>query len=231
MRGHFAILHPCPKKWADLEGQGRARFCSVCQTHVHAIAGYSANEWNQLWRESNGHVCGLLCGESSSPARSRRAILLGALLTAVSPLWAQIGRVRLRVIDMTGAVVPHANISLLGTNDRPIRTATADERGEVLWTDLSLGDSRFLVEVPGFKLRRLTVTVRDANETQVEAVLEIGTIGETVSIDLDQILAHGPGLLLEPEQMPYAQTLDLPPEPAPTWPAPNPAKRKWWHIF
>lgn len=198
--------------------------------HVHAVQNYSSGEWDQVQRESTGRVCILLCGETLAAPRSRRAILLGALLTAVAPLWAQSGRVRIRVTDPVGAVIPQAKVCLLGIDDQPIRTAFADDLGEILWADLPLGDSRFLVAVPGFKFRRLTVTVRDANETQMEAALEIGTIGDMVSIDPDQILAHGGGLL-EPGQMPYAQTLDLPPEPAPTWPAPKPVKRKWWHIF
>ncbi len=111
-----------------------------------------------------------------------------------------------------------------------MRTEAADERGEVVWMDLPLGDSHFLVNVPGFRSRRLTVTVRDADEKQVEAVLDIGTMGTVVVIDPNQIVVHG-GVLLEPGQMPYAQTLDLHPEPAPTWPAPKPAKRRWWQIF
>jgi hypothetical protein len=227
----FTILSPCPKKWAQLQGEGRSRYCDVCRTPVHAIAEYAPEEWNQLWRESSGMVCGFLACETAIATRSRRAVLIGALLTAVAPLWAEIGRVRIRVVDMTGAVVPHANVSLLATDDRPIRTATADERGEVVWTDLPLGDSHLLVNAPGFNSRRLTVTVRDAIEKRVEAPLAIGTIGETVSIDLDQILAHGPGLLLEPGQMPYSQRLDSPPESAPRSPQAKPSKHRWWQIF
>jgi len=120
---------------------------------------------------------------------------------------------------MTGAVLPHATVSLLGAEDRPIRSATADERGEVALTDLPLGDSGFLVIAPGFFSRRLTVTVRDANEKQVEAALVIGTIGETVQVET------------KPVQVPYSQTLDLPAAAAPASPQATPRKRKWWQIF
>jgi hypothetical protein len=216
MGGSFAILNPCPKKWSDLEGEGRARFCRTCQTHVHSIADYSTEEWNRLWQDSKGRVCGFLCGESPRPPRSRRAILVGALLTAVAPLLAQSGRARIRVTDPTGTVVPHATVSLLGSNDRPIRTEPADERGEVLLTDLPLGDSRFSVVVPGFMTFHGTVTVRGSEEQVIEAHLLLGTTGTVVTIDLAQ-----------PAQMPNPQTLDQPAQPAPL----KPTKRHWWQIF
>jgi hypothetical protein len=101
MHGNFAILNPCAKNWSDLEGEDRARFCATCKTHVHLIADYSPIEWKKVWADSNGHVCGFL-GDSLVPQRGRRAILVGALLTTVSPLFAASGRVKFRVIDPAG---------------------------------------------------------------------------------------------------------------------------------
>ena len=106
--------------------------------------------------------------------RSRRAILVGALLTAVTPLWAQTGRVRIRVIDPLGSVVPMATVSLLGTFDQPIGTEVANDAGESVWTDLPLGFSRLRVIVPGFKSRLLTVTVTKGEEQLLDARLELG---------------------------------------------------------
>jgi hypothetical protein len=224
MDGNFAIPNPCQKKWSDLEGEGRARFCSTCNTHVHAIADYSPEEWNRLWQESGGHVCGFLCGESTTAPRSRRAILVGALLTAVSPLWAQTGRIRIRAVDMTGAVVPHATVSLLGAEDRPIRSATADERGESVRTDLPFGDSRISVTARGFTLFRQTITIRNSEEQVIEARLRVPEFtGEVVIIEQSS----------PSEYIQHSQTLDGIPAPVsvPASPQAKPAKRKWWQIF
>jgi hypothetical protein len=227
MGGNFAILNPCQKKWSDLAGGGgRARFCGTCTTHVHSISEYSAEEWNRLWRESNGHVCGMLARVTVEPARSRRAILLGAVLTAIAPLFGQSGSLRIRVKDIAGAVVPHANISVPGTDV----TATTDASGEAVISGLSVGDSRISITVPGFIRFQQTVTIRDGEERVLNAQLQVPTvIGEVVQIDPEEIVAHG-GSTLNTLQMPYSQTLD-PPQPAPPQLQPKRAKRHWWQVF
>jgi len=218
MGGDFAILNPCAKKWADLAGEGRVRFCSGCQKHVHAVEQYSSSEWEQVEEEAAGRVCILLCGETLATPRSRRAILIGAMLTAVAPLWAQSGRVRIHVTDATGAVVPMAQVSILNADGKPSRTVRANDADEVVWTDLPLGDAYFLVLVPGFNSLRLAVTVRNADEQTVEARPEVGTIGERVTVEP----------IVQPVRVPPPQTLDSPSARAPV---PKPAKRRWWQIF
>jgi hypothetical protein len=187
MGGNFAVLNPCAKKWADLEGKGRVRFCDCCQTYVHAVEQYSPIEWKQVEQEATGRVCILLCGETLAAPRSRRAVLIGALLTAVAPLWGQTGRVRIRVTDPSEAAVPMAQVSLLHADDKPTRTVAANDSGEVLWTDLPSGDAHFLVIVPGFNSRKLTVTIRNGDEQTVEARLELGFIGTRVEVEPVQI--------------------------------------------
>ena len=182
MGGNFAILNRCPRKWADLEGQGRARFCNVCQTHVHAIAEYSPKEWNQIWRESNGRVCGLLCGETLGPPRTRRALLIGALLTAFSPLFGATGRVRFRVLDPDGVVIPRVSISLMDSNERVVRTLETNESGEVGWTDLPPGDSLFLVSLPGWPTKRVNITFRNAKEVKAEVHFSLPVIGDVIEV-------------------------------------------------
>lgn len=178
----FAILNPCAKRWTDLSGDGRKRFCDECQTYVHALDQYSVQEFEELKRNS-GRVCGFLAGESLPEPRSRRAILIGAFLTAISPLMAQSGRIRIRVTDVTGAVVPDSVASLLGEDGKPIRTAYANETGEIEFADLPMGNSRFIVQRPGFKRLPLTVTVRSGDEIKVQAQLEVNVIvGEVVTL-------------------------------------------------
>ena len=181
MSKNFAIPNPCAKKWSDLQGEGRARFCAACKTHVHFIANYSPNEWKKLCGNSNGHVCGFL-GDSPPPPRSRRTILVGALLTAVSPLFAASGRVKFRVIDPTGGPVPKASIAVLNSEDEAVQCIESDQFGEAVLTGLPLGDSRFAVAKPGFERRRLTITFHNGKEVKVEVNLWFPFIGIVVEV-------------------------------------------------
>jgi len=208
----FAVLNPCQKRWTDLSGEGRKRFCDECQTDVHALDQYSIEEFAELKRKS-GRVCGFLACESPPEPRSRRAILIGAFFTAISPLMAQSGRVRIRVTDATGAAIPGAEASLLGADGEPERTERADEMGEVTWTDLPFGESKISVTSLGFATRRLVVMVRNSDELKVDAQLEVGT--------------NGGATLLAPDPSPLVAHLD----PRPQVTRPRHPKRHWWHIF
>ncbi len=111
---------------------------------------------------------------SSLLSCSRRAILVGAYLTAVSPSVAQSGSVRIRVtVANVAVVIPGAKVSLLGADGKPLRSVETDESGETLFTDLPIGDSRFVVSSPAFMSRLLTVTVRNSDEVRVDAQLEV----------------------------------------------------------
>ena len=181
MKSQFAILRPCSKNWAELQGNGQKRYCETCRTDVHAIEKYSPEEWTRIWNESGGHVCGYLEGESPEPPRSRRAVLVGALLTAISPLMAQNGRVRIRVTDRAGAPVPSAKVALLDSNGFVLRTLEANDSGEIVWTGLPMGDNQFELEVP-FNARRLTATLHNGDEKVIETVVNLGIMGEVVRV-------------------------------------------------
>jgi len=178
----FTILNPCSRHWDELPGTGRARYCDTCQTLVHDFREYSPEEWDQVRSQSNGRVCGYMAADISPVQPSRRALLAGALLTAVSPLIAQSGRVRIRVTDATGSVLPSAEATRLGTDDKPMDYMRANERGEVVWTGLPMGVCQFAVWSPGFNTYRISVIIKNADEIQAYAQLELGTLGSFVEI-------------------------------------------------
>jgi len=180
MRENFVIPNPCAQEWSDLQGEGRARFCATCSTHVHLISDYSPKEWKKLWGDSNGHVCGYI-GDSPAP-RSRRAILVGTLLTAVSPLFAASGRVRFRVIDPLGDPVPKASIAVLDSEGKDVQSAESDDSGEAILNELPLGDLRFAVTSAGFEKRQLTLTFHNGKEVKVEVHLWLPIIGTVVEV-------------------------------------------------
>jgi hypothetical protein len=121
---------------------------------------------------------------------------------------AQTGRVRIRMINANGSMVATAEASLLGGDSKPVRTGDANELGEIAFTDLPFGDSRFSVVAPGFNTKPLTVTIKNSDEIGVEIGLEVGSVG-------------GP-MLVETESAKMSSTL-----PATT----KPAKRWRWLIF
>ena len=95
-------------------------------------------------------------------------------MTAVSPLIAQSGSVRIRVTGATGTpVIPGAKVSLLGEDGKPLQSIETDEMGETVFTNLPIGDSRFVVSRPAFMNRPLTVTVRNSDEVRADAQLEV----------------------------------------------------------
>jgi hypothetical protein len=95
---------------------------------------------------------------------------------------AQTGRVRIRVTDPIGGVIPTAQALLLGSDSKPSRTAQANEAGEIVLTDLPFGDCRIAVVAPGFSTRTLTVTLRNGDEEKIETALDFGLVGEFVSV-------------------------------------------------
>ncbi len=116
-----SIPNPCWRKWEDLAGDERSRFCGVCGRDVHALAAYSESEWAALM--AKGRVCAYSGGVSS-----RRAVIAGALLTTISPLLAQTSQLRVIVTDSSAAAVWQADITLLDA-DGTTRVVRADPNG------------------------------------------------------------------------------------------------------
>ena len=70
---------------------------------------------------------------------------------------AQSGRVRIRVMDVTGAVIPGAEASLPGPDEKTILAGRTNKDGEIVLVGLPIGDSRVTVTSPGFKTCRLSL--------------------------------------------------------------------------
>lgn len=137
----------------------------------------------QLWRESQGTVCGYLQEESPAEPHSRRTILLGGLLSAVSPLFAQTGSVRIRVTDERGSVIANAQVHILNHVDESKWT---NDEGETVWTNLPIGNNQFSISSLGFKSKPVTVLIKSDSELKIETKLEIGSIGTIISIEPDR---------------------------------------------
>jgi hypothetical protein len=51
------IRTPCPKRWEELAGDERRRFCSECSLHVHNSAALTQSQARALVADAQGRVC------------------------------------------------------------------------------------------------------------------------------------------------------------------------------
>lgn len=144
MRG--TIPNPCSKRFADMAGDERRRFCGDCGKFVHAVELYS-----------------------EAPRQGRRAVLAGALLT-IAPLLAQEGRFVIAVKEPLGAGVEGA---LVTVGDRKGKT---DHSGIASFIGLPVGRQEVRVEMAGFRVWRGAYTIANGEPRKVEAVLEVGRL-------------------------------------------------------
>jgi hypothetical protein len=89
---------------------------------------------------------------------------------------------RIRVVDVNGAMITTATVTLRGRGKRARRSAQTNAVGEVVWTDLPMGNCRIAVEAPGFSRRRLTAALRNSDEMKIEVVLEVAAMYEMAPI-------------------------------------------------
>ena len=132
-----------------------------------------------------------------------RGAFFGLLLLTAWPLTAQTGSVRIQVTDPKGALVTRANVSLADSWNRVIRTLSTNDAGEILWTNVPLGRSYFSVNVPGFNILRIALTVCDSREQHIQAKLPLPPNTQVITVD-------SASALVETIEMPNCGTLDAP---------------------
>ena len=150
MRGSPSGLQPgfCPATW-------RKQY-DISVALVNSIADFSKEEWAR---------------PLVPIANTRRQILAGALLTIASPLWAQDGVARIRVLDRTGDVVPGTVVTLLDTDQGEKATQRVNAGGEVTFTGLPMGNHRFKAQHLGFET--LVFTASPEGLKQIDVVLRV----------------------------------------------------------
>ena len=105
------------------------------------------------------------------------AVMAAVLLTTISPLMAQDGRVRVAVMDATGAGVNGAEVRI---GERRLK---ADALGVVSFVGLPVGRIEVVAASPGFKNWRGTFNVLNGAELKVGARLEMGEVGGGATIE------------------------------------------------
>jgi outer membrane receptor protein involved in Fe transport len=127
-------------------------------------------------------------------SRLRQAFLLALALVLV-PLTtkAQVSTATLSgiVTDSTGAVVPHATVTLVQTNTNLTRTVATKDDGSYRDEFLPIGPYKITVSAPGFKtLQQSGINLSVMQEATLNVALEIGTAAETINVNSDVPLVN-----------------------------------------
>ena len=113
-------------------------------------------------------------------------LLFSFLLTQAVDLSAQTatGEVVGTVKDSTGAVLPSVKLTILRESDSQERTTTTDSTGNFAVPALLLGRYTIRAELSGFKVQvRSGVVLNVGRQEQVDFVLEVGEVSETVTVE------------------------------------------------
>ena len=84
---------PCPRKWGDMTGDVKRRFCEHCQLHVHNLSAMPPGERMRFVAETRGRACityelrpdGTMVTASRWDWMLRPLRAVGALLAAILP--------------------------------------------------------------------------------------------------------------------------------------------------
>ena len=52
------VASPCPKRWEDMVGDDRKRFCDECKLHVYNLSAMTREEATSLVTSAKGRLCG-----------------------------------------------------------------------------------------------------------------------------------------------------------------------------
>ena len=120
-------------------------------------------------------------------------LVLSVILFSSGFVMAQLttGTISGTVKDLTGAIIPGADISLAHLATGTARTAVSDDSGRYQAQDLRLGEYEVRVELPGFRsVVRTGIMLTAGRHAVVDVVLEIGELTEIVTVAGDAPLVE-----------------------------------------
>src|SRR3954453_18616014 len=95
------------------------------------------------------------------------------------------------IMDSTGAVIPHATLTLTQTDTNFTRTVTTKDDGSYREEFLPVGPYKITVTAPGFRaLQRSGVVLAVMQNAELNLTLENGTATETISVSSDVPLVN-----------------------------------------
>jgi hypothetical protein len=119
------------------------------------------------------------------------SVLMGTLLlTLMTPLYSQLdrGSITGTVADTTGAVVPSVQVVIRNNETAATYRIVTTDAGQYRMPNLPIGSYSVVIEAPGFKkLIRSGIALNVAEVRQVDLVLEVGEVTETVEVTAEAV--------------------------------------------
>jgi len=98
------------------------------------------------------------------------------------------GAIRVRVLDMSGAVVPNAKVAAVNDQNGLESTGTADDEGLCLLRNLPPGSYHVIVNMTGFTTYAMqSVPVYSSNVTELEVTLRVGSVTQSVMVEAQAV--------------------------------------------
>ncbi len=98
------------------------------------------------------------------------------------------GAISVRVLDMSGAVVPNAKVAAVNDQSGFGSDATADDEGVCLLRNLPPGYYHVVVSSQGFQQYALqSVPVYSSNVTELEVTLRVGSATQTIEVEANAV--------------------------------------------
>src|ERR1019366_1990732 len=114
-----------------------------------------------------------------------RATLIATILIVISPLLSaqQTGSIVGTVADPTGAVVPHAKVTLTNTQTRDTRNTTSNAEGFFAFSGSVVGDYTVKIESQGFRgVEQTGIHVGPGDRRNLNVTLAVGASDATVTV-------------------------------------------------
>ncbi|MEW6127732.1 MAG: carboxypeptidase regulatory-like domain-containing protein [Acidobacteriota bacterium] len=166
-------------------------------TGVNEPINFSVATYDQIVREESREDALQQANESKNSnqtSTNRRKVLPAGLGGAISGI----------VVDMSGAVIPGATVTLTNQATNVVLQTKTDDNGYYGFSSLSPGKYSLKVESQGFKSSEfLSIDVRLSATTIVDVELNVGGVSETV-----MVAAEPTSLQTESTQVSASQTRD-----------------------
>jgi hypothetical protein len=118
-----------------------------------------------------------------SALRNALPVLLALpLFLSVSDAQTGVGQIQGNVTDPTGAVVPHASVSLRNVRTDSRQTTTTTDAGVYVFPSLAPGDYTLEVTAPGMQKWEAKATLIGGQRAEIDARLEVGRSTEQITV-------------------------------------------------
>ena len=134
-----------------------------------------------------------------------RLLSILLLLFTASTVHAQVAgsaSIQGTITDATGAVIPHAAVTLTDTSTQVKLASKSDDSGVYVFPNIDIGKYSLSVSVPGFKAYTQTgIVLEIGSSIAVNVQMTVGSTGEKVDVTAE-------GLALQTEDVSFKQTID-----------------------